>query len=330
MRLFIACFCVSLAHFSVAQIGGKLDFQVLSAVSNPRSAALGGLNISSTDQDIALVMDNIAILDSIESGSVFVNISPFFSDAISASFSSSLNLGALGDVGIGLIYFDYGTFDRTSASGEDLGEFTAQDYAVSIGKSHRLGAFVLGGAIKFANSSIDGFQSSAALLDIGGLFEVNQLWSFGMTFRNLGARLRDYSANTTTSLPLDIRVGTTFKPRYMPLRFTITSRNLISENSLAREDEINSNKTIEKVLRGLQIGTELLLSQHFHLLVGYNHKRKQELGLQQTGAGAGFSYGLMLQVRKIQFRFSRATFHAAGGSSFISLKTNLNSFKSIL
>ena len=72
-----------------------------------------------------------------------------------------------------------------------------------------------------------------------------------------------------------------------------------------------------------------MFSQNVHFLFGYDHNRKRELRLERTAGGAGFSYGFMIRIRKYQFRFSRATYHTAGGTSYISLQTNLKEVKKI-
>ncbi len=79
----------------------------------------------------------------------------------------------------------------------------------------------------------------------------------------------------------------------------------------------------------MSIGGEILFSDNFHVLLGYDHNRKRELTLDETAGGAGFSYGFMIRMKKYQFRFSRATYQAAGGTSFISLQTNLKEVKKI-
>ena len=152
-----------------------------------------------------------------------------------------------------------------------------------------------------------------------------------MVFENMGGRITEYSSFSSPQIPFDVKLGTTFKPQYMPLRFTVTSTNLVNDN-LEQEDNSagRSNRTLDNVWKRINLGAEVLLSENFQLLVGYNHKRKQELRLSERGGGAGFSYGMMVRIKRIELRFSRATYHAAGGSSFISLRTDLNDFKKIL
>lgn len=315
----------------LAQLGGELGYQSLNVSSNPRSAALGGSTISLSDGDISQFFINPATLDSVDAGSIFFHLNPYFADAFVYSLAYSFNIKGTENFAVGLQYLNFGSFDLTDETGQKLGSFNASDYVFFIGKVHQVGPIALGGTLKFLNSTIDTYSSSALTMDLGGVFRINPNWSFAMVFENMGVTLTDYSKDSDKSLPFDVRLGTSFKPRYMPVRFTFTSNSLIRTNLTAsNEDDDRSSETIDKVLRRINFGTEFLLSKNFQLLAGYNHKRKQELRLDETGGGAGFSYGFMLKIKQFQMRFSRAVYHAAGGTSFISIQTNLKDFKKIL
>ncbi len=328
---FLLSIVIAIPIISIAQTGGESGYVALDLVTNPRTAALSGSSVSNADGDISQFYENPAVLDSVESRDIFFNVNPYFADVFVFSGAYAFDVKELGPFAAGLTYIDYGSFERRDASGNLQGTFDAEDYRFSLGKAHQLGPMTVGLNLNVVHSSIDNFGSTAILGDVGGIFRVTNNWTFGLVVANLGGRISNYTELIPTSIPLDVKVGTTFKPEYMPLRFTLSSGNLTQRNVV--EESVNegrSNRNLERVLRRINMGVELLLSENFQLLFGYNHKRKQELRLEQRAAGAGFSYGLMIQVKRIQLRFSRATFHAAGGSSFISLQANLNDFKRIL
>ena len=329
MRYLLAILIALPLHL-IAQIGGQLDYQALTLTSNPRAAALAGSAISLGDGDLSQFFDNPATLDSTAAGDVFLNINPYFADINVYSLAYSFDLKKMKRLAIGMQYLNLGSFQMTDETGTVLGTFSAADYVVSVGKSHQLGPLVLGANLKVASSSVDIYSTTAVLADIGGLFRVNKNWSVAMVLKNMGATVA-HSNISRPMLPFDVRIGTSFKPEYMPLRFTVTTTNLVDRNFNTEEQTTGrSNNTIDMVLKRMNLGAELLLSDNFQVLFGYNHKRKQELRLQTLGGGAGFSFGLMARVKRFQVRYSRAIFHAAGGTSFISLQTNLNEFKKIL
>lgn len=327
--LFLIFLLIPAIGFS--QVGGNSSFGGLDLTTNARAAALGGTTISLADGDISQYFENPATLDSVRAQDLFFNINPYFADIIVFNGAYAFNTNKLGMFTAGLNYISYGSFEAYDETGMQTGEFNAQDYSVVLGKSHQLGSFTLGANLKLTHSSIDVYGSTAILADVGGIFRVNKNWTIGMVLSNLGGRISKYTDFVNQPIPFDVKVGTSFKPQYMPIRFTVTSVNLVEANEVESSgDSGRSNDVVDGIFRRINFGAELLVSKHFQLLVGYNHKRKQELKLEDTGGGAGFSYGLMAKVNRFQLRFSRATFHTAGGSSFISIQTNLNDFKSIL
>ena len=324
------CIILLVPALGWAQVGGQLDFQALNFTTNPRTAGLAGSAISLADGDISQFYENPTVLDSVAGGNLFFHINPYFADASVISMAYSFDVKSIRNFAIGINYLNFGSFLMTDETGEVLGEFKANDYVITLGKAHQLGPFTLGANLKFVNSSIDIYSTSALAADLGGIFRINKNWSVAMVFENMGFVLTENDVSRS-SLPFDVKIGTTFKPEYMPLRFTLTSTNLVESNlSLEEDSSGRSNSAVDDVLRRVNFGTELLLSKNFQLLFGYNHKRKQELRLDTFAGGTGFSYGLMVRIKQITFRYSRATYHAAGGSSFISVQTNLNDFKKIL
>ncbi|MEQ9468496.1 MAG: type IX secretion system protein PorQ [Ekhidna sp.] len=314
-----------------SQIGGLSGYQSLNLTTNPRAAALGGTTISLADGDLSQFFENPATLDSVGVKNIFFHFNPYFADVFVYSGAYTFNVGKAGTFATGINYVNYGSFDLTDEAGNQLGTFQSQDYTIAIGKAHQLGPITLGANVKLAHSSIESYGSTAVLMDVGGVFRINKNWTVAMVFENIGVRISEFSDFSSPNIPFDVKLGTSFKPEYMPLRFTMTTNNLVDENSTDIEDEAGrASQGIDKVWKRVNLGAEVLLSDNFQLLIGYNHKRKQELRLDDIGGGAGLSFGAMVRVKRIELRFSRATFHAAGGSSFISLRTDLNDFKKIL
>lgn len=330
MRFLIIIACL-IPLFSWSQIGGQNGYQSLNLTSNPRAAALGGTTVSLADGDVSQFFENPATLDSVGSKNIFFHFNPYFADVFVYSGAYTFNVADAGVFAVGINYVNFGSFAMTDEAGNQLGTFQAQDYTIQIGKAHQLGPFTLGANLKLTHSSIDSYGSTAMLIDIGGVFRPSKNWTIAMVMQNIGGRISDYTAFSSPSIPFDIKLGTSFKPEYMPLRFTITTTNLVDQNTSREEETAGRNSgAIDKVWKRVNLGAEVLLSNNIQLLVGYSHKRKQELRLDDVGGGAGLSYGLMVRVKRIEFRFSRATFHTAGGSSFISLRTDLNDFRKIL
>jgi len=316
-----------LATFSGGcQSGGSTGFQALQLINNARTAGLGGYNVSWADGDLALFFQNPAILDSTQSGDAVIMYNPFFADINAFTGQYVAQFPVIGKIGFGLTYVDYGSFDQTDATGAASGEFTARDLMLVLGKSFTSGPFTLGTNIKFIQSGISGYQAHALTIDLGGLYRTpGSDLTIGMAIRNLGVAFSGYD-DDAPALPLQIETGVSFQPEGMPIRFSLTAHNFTDASDDFFDEDENPNLA-DDVLKRVSVGAEILISPNVHVLLGYDHNRKRELRLEETGGGAGFSYGFMVDIRRYRLRFSRSTFHAAGGTSFLSLQTNIREFR---
>src|SRR5690606_18191158 len=185
-----------------------------------------------------------------------------------------------------------------------------------------IGIFTLGANIKFAQSSIDAYAASAVLLDLGGIYaHPEKEFTVGMVIKNFGLVLQDYTQGSSSNLPFDVQIGTTFKPQYMPFRFSVTAYKLTRGDIAYFDSGLQGNKEapgfVDKVFRHITLGTEILLSPNFNLRVGYNHLVRKELRLEETSGGAGFSAGFMFRIKAFEFAYARRFYHVAGGSNNI-------------
>lgn len=332
MRLLLFILLSAGTITTFGQIGGKRSFEFLNLPTSSRITALGGINVSLIEQDGLQLIANPALSDSITGGEMAISWLNYFADVNQSIVNYVVPWKDKWKFNVGAIYLDYGDFQGFDATGLPTGNFSAKEYAVIIGTSHKLNAFTVGTNLKFAHSLLDNYSASAMLLDIGGTFRPGKSGlTFGMMFKNIGVLLSDYSASSNSKLPFDVQVGTTFKPAYMPFRFSFTAYNLARENIVFFDENLDINESepgfAEKIFRRVNVGAELLLSKNFQVQFGYNYLLRQELRLQQTAGGAGFSFGLLLRVKRFELNYARSKFHAAGGTNQITLASNLNYFK---
>lgn len=318
------------SYGATAQFG---SFQSLHAPFGARNAALGGRAVSLADGDLMQFVHNPAVLDSVEAGDVALQFSPYFAGIYSFSGAYQANFARLGKLAFGMTYLNYGTFTETADNGDELGSFQAADYLLMAGKSHQLGSFSLGASAKFAYSGLAGYGSALVLADLGGIYRspVSD-FTVGLVFKNIGVVINDYFS-ADSSVPFDVLLGASIKPQYMPFRFTLSAHNLV-ENDLyfRQENDFSTSRVVEtadKIFRRINVGMEVLMHPNLQFLIGYSHLRRTELRLTDAAYGAGFSYGLLLTIRHIQMRYAHATYHAAGGTDFFTLQTNLSTFQKL-
>jgi hypothetical protein len=313
---------------AIGQIGGNNSFTFLNIPSNSVTSALGGINISKTQKNPNNFLQNPALLDSSGNNLLAVNYLPFFS-GIKYSCVTYVKQIKKQTFGLGIQHIGYGEFQQTDASGNILGKFSANDIALTLSHARRQGNITFGGNIKFVNSVIENYSSSALLLDFGGVFRhPKQDLSFAIAVKNIGIRLKNFTAFDNPDLPLDVQMGTSFKPKYMPVRFSVTAHHLYKyditylDKTIIKKDlsgNIIENKVnqIDNIGRHFILGAELLLSKNFNILLGYNHLRNRELSQLNVGGFSGFSVGFLFRTKFIDLSYSYAGYNTAG---------NLNSF----
>ena len=313
---------------AVGQVGGNNSFTFLNIPSNPVTSALGGINISKTQKDPNNFIQNPALLDSAASNLLAINYLPYFS-GIKYSCVAYVTQIKKQTFGIGVQHIGYGDFQQTDASGNVLGKFSANDIALTLSHARRQGNITFGGNLKFVNSVIESYSASALLLDFGGVFtHPKQDLSYAIAIKNIGIRLKNFTSFDNPDLPLDVQMGISFKPKYMPVRFSITAHHLYKyditylDKTIVKKDlsgNIIENKVnaIDNLGRHFILGTELLLNKNFNILFGYNHLRNRELSHQNVGGFSGFSVGFLFKTKFIDLSYSYAGYNTAG---------NLNSF----
>lgn len=318
-----------LPFMAEAQLGGQRAFEFLNIPGNARLAALGGVNITSGWKDAAMINANPALLNVDWDKQLVINRLGYFADIgqTSVVYARELNSGVWA---ASLSYLDYGDIQSFDNEGFLNGEFSIAEYTLAVSHSRAFGPFRAGASLKLAVSDIAAFKASAMLFDLGGTFKHPEKdLTVGLAVKNLGVLLSDYTDDNNSLLPLDIQLGVTYKPEFMPFRFSVTARNLNRENAVffdpvgnslvGQEEEPGFS---EEIFRRLVFGSELIFSPNFQLRFAYNHLLRQELRLENVSGGAGFSFGFMMKIKRFEFSYARALYHTAGGSNTLQLGIN--------
>lgn len=307
-----------------SQSGGESTYQFLNNPISARSAGLGGKVISLKNGDLGAVEDNPALLDSNLVKNLSLNYINFISDINYGYVGYANTIKKWGVVSAGLQYMNYGDFIRADHTGNQLGEFTAAEYALNVSYAKQFDStFSVGSTLKHIFSDLDSYQSFGVAIDMGGYYRArNGLFSAGLVFSNIGSQLVTYTENNKERLPFRIDLGITQKLGHAPLRLSFTARNLESIGTLDGI-EFSSNNLLNHVV----IGVEILPSDNFFVVIGYNQKRRQDLKIDSKPGLSGISFGAGLKISKFSISFSRATYHLGGASGHLTVTTNLSHFK---
>jgi len=323
--LSVFLFLLGSVQLVFAQAGGRRSFEFLNVPGSARLAALGGVNASLADRDVNFFYANPALVSDTLAGMASASYQFYVADIGQATFSYAHDFNRIGTVAIGVQHLGYGTIKGYDASGQETGDFKADETALVVSKSHRISAFRLGASLKGVFSNLAGYRASAVALDFGGVFvHPRQDFTVGLVVKNLGVVLSDYSGTSSSQLPFDVQVGTTFKPEHMPLRFSITAYRLaVSDNTYynaAAGDE--EPGVLNKVLRRFNFGTEILLHKHVNIMAAYNYAIHQELKLVNGGGGAGISFGFSARIKAVEIVMSRGGYVAGKAGYAFTLAVN--------
>jgi len=333
--------CIGLSSW--AQLGGESVFNSLNVPSSARAAALGGSAIGIKDGDINLAIFNPALLDSNTHRNLALSYVNYFSDVNFGYAAYAHQLDSLTVISGGIQYVDYGQFTQRDATSQELGTFSAGDYAAIVGIGRVIdSSFTVGANLKFLYSTIDQFSSSAGAVDLAGnYYNKRRNFSASLLVRNLGTQFKSYTSETRESLPVDIQFGISKRLKHAPLRFSVVADNLqkwdIRPNSEIDAVEIDpvtgeviqSNKFEfgDILMRHLSIGTEILISENFQVRLGYNYRRRKELQIADKPGTAGLSYGISMKISRFHLTYGRATYHLAGPSNNFTISTLLSTRK---
>jgi hypothetical protein len=323
--------CNFYASVVQAQIGGQRAFEFLHLPFNARTAALGGANISAGYDDINMTLSNPSLLPGVTAGALSFNHQVIAMQAHLSSVAYADTLSRWGGMwGVGVQNLTYGRFEGYDDLGNQEDDFTAGDVAISLLYARKVENFNIGGGLKWAYSHMQAYAQSAILMDLSGSFvHPTQDLVVAMAVCNLGFFTGRIDEAGPINLPFDVKLGASFKPQYMPFRFSITAHRLF-EWELVYHDVLQDGDEkpgfVDNTFRHLIFGGELLLNKNVNLRMGYNHLVRREMSLSEYGFLTGFSFGFLIHTQRFSLAYARNIYHVAGGGHTFSLITNINRF----
>ena len=327
-KIFISLLCM-ITTTAFAQLGGKKSFEFLNVPNNARLAALGGINVSLADRDVNSMFSNPTLVGDTLTGFASVSYQFYVADVGQTTAAYAHKFRKIGTLTFGVQYLNYGQIKSYDATGAEIGTYRSGESALIVSKSHQISNFRLGAALKMAFSSIAGYRANALMMDIGGLFvHPRQDFAVGLTVKNVGFVMSDYSETSTSRLPFDVRIGATLKPEHMPLRFSLAAYNLTDRYDPNEPSDGDEPGTVTKIFRHINFGAEVLLHRNFNLMVGYNYLVHQELKLENAGGIAGISFGFSATIRSFEFVFSRSAYMVGNAGYTFTISKNIETLLS--
>ena len=292
-------------------------FEFVKIPVNSKLTSLGGYNVSLSSDENNFFNLNPALLDNGRNKNISLNFIDYIASIKATSINYIDSLKSIGKFGIGIKHFNYGKTNSYDALGNYLGELNGNSIELTLSKSKKLGQFIYGVNLKYVLSKIKNINNNGILFDIGGLFypTYNKDFTIGISLKNFGFLFN----NSNTILPFDIQIGSSIKPEYMPLRFSFTVFNIYGG------DNLNYNReklTLNKLISKINFGSEILINKNIILQAGYNFMNRNDINYKFLNRNSGFSYGILLKIKRICINYARSMHNIHGGINSINLSLN--------
>jgi hypothetical protein len=302
----ILLLCVATASAQQAYV-----YEFLRSESSARAAAMGGSFVTVTN-DATAMHYNPALLNTIDSTQASFTFFKHVLDINSGYATFATDIDGIGDIGVGVIYTNYGSFEQVDRLGREVGEFGASDLAFTLGWAVHLGEwFSAGVGAKAVFSSIEEYGSVALALDGGLLFrDTASRFEAGLSILNLGSQVSSYD-ETSEDLPLDLKFGVSHRLRGLPLLLAVNFHRLLDERD-GFFDHFTS----------FSVGGEFTIADPVRLRLGYNNRVREDLVFGGSKGLAGISAGLGVLVSDYRFDYAFSSLGRVGAQHRISINAN--------
>ncbi|MBP3774596.1 MAG: type IX secretion system protein PorQ [Bacteroidaceae bacterium] len=296
-------------------------FNFLKIPLSSHVAALGGENVSLSQDDPTLIFFNPAQAAQVDDKSLSLDYVSYLEDtrimgaAFTKVFSVRHTVGFTGQI------LDYGSMDETNEVGDIVGSFSAKDVALSALYSYTMGNGWVGGATaRYLFSKYAEYSSSAVAFDLGLHYNNEPKdFSFGIVLRNVGAQLSSFHEGQTEHLPTDLQMGITKQMEHAPFRFSVTMRDMTRWSNHYYYNPKGKNSVGRKFFNHFVFGLDFLPSQNTYIALGFNCRRNNELKAAGAAHGAGWSVGGGLTAKKFKLGLAYAKYHVSTSSLLFNL-----------
>ncbi len=270
-------------------------FPFLRGNISARAASLGGATVA-MPEDIAMVVMNPACLSTIDTGTIAATFIKHILDINSGFAVYGNRLDHDASFGVFASFTSYGSFERTTSTGEIIGTFTAADVAAAFSYSKPLDTLISWGAsIKLLHSSIESQSSMAIALDAGLLFQVpSSRTNVGLSLLNAGVQVTTYDG-VSNKLPLDIRIGVNHRLKGLPMLVNFSLNHLADAVPTFFDRFLN-----------FSVGGELTIGKYVRARVGYDNSSRNlssvNVATQLSGVSGGI--GIVLNMLHIDYALS--------------------------
>lgn len=278
-------------------------------------AALGGDNVSLTNNDATVIFHNPALITDVTDKTLNLNFMTYMEGSTTASASFVKAYKERASWGISGQFMSYGEIKETTAANQQTGTFSPKDIALAGSFAYLLSDRISGGiTARFISSTIGSYSSAAVAVDLGLNYQDTERgWSFSAVARNLGGQVKAYD-DDFERIPFDLLVGVSRQLPNSPLTLHATMARL--------------NNWDQAFIKHLTVGADIRLGSSIYLSAGYNFRRKSEMEISEGGDtsashGAGLSLGGGIELERFKINVGFAKYHVSASSLLVNLSYTL-------
>ena len=316
MKKYISAILLSLLVTVTSAQESQTAYNFLRLPVSAHEAALGGENITISDDDLSLIFSNPALLTNVSDKTIGLNYMNYMAGVNTASAAFNRVAGDKAAWALSGQLMDYGTMREVDANNIEIGEFSAKDIALGGYFSYLLSERITGGiTAKFIYSAIGDYNSMAVGVDLGlNYYDAEHEWSASLVAKNLGGQLKAYD-DVYDRMPFDLQAGITKRLVHTPLRFSLTLHDL--------------GHWDYKFIQHAAVGADLLLSHQIWVGVGYNFRRAHQMSIlsnldkEESNHGAGLTLGAGISLQRFKLGVAYGKYHVSSSSILINAAYSL-------
>lgn len=334
-KIYLTTLITLLVSASAMSQDGSVSYNFLNIPTSTHIYGLGGVNISTIEDDINITDQNPALLG----GEMDKQIGLSYMNYLGESNFAGVKFGAKahdrGAWAMGIRYFGYGEMQSADVDGTITGTFTAQDLAFNLTYSHDITVRLRGGiSVKYIYSSYEEYTAMALVTDLGiNYYNPEKDQSFSVVIANLGGQIKRFD-ESYDRLPIDVRLGWTQSFGTLPFRFSVTAWNLTEwelpyyetgDGTINAKPELKSSFS-SNLFRHLIFAADYVPSERLHIGIGYNYKTRTDMSTYSRNFLSGFSLAAGLNVKQFRIGVALAQPHTGATTFMFNLATSINDF----
>ncbi len=311
---------------------GSTAYNYLNITSSARIYGLGGVNISTVEDELSTADQNPGLLGFEMDNQVMVDYMRYLGNSNFAGVKYAHAVGERGAWAAGIRYFGYGEMKAADATGVITGTFSPKDLNFSGTFSYDITSRLRGGiSLKLLYSAYEEYSAFAVATDLGiNYFDPDTDWSFSAVVANLGGQLKKFHENYDR-LPIDVRLGATKGFSSVPIRVSVTLWNLTkwklpyydsgddtSSEPFEKKESFGSN-----LFRHMVFGVDFVPSDRFFVALGYNYKTRTDMSTYKRSFLSGFSLAAGMNVSRFNFSLAFGQPHSGATTLMFNLNMNL-------